>query len=1180
MSDSYSVSLGATDDGFEAVMEAAGATAEESAGQVAAAWDSASSDVQAATEAAKESIRDLGATTAAPTVKLNDDEADADADAFKAKMDELGEESPTVDINVRGDEEADARLAAVKAGEDAVNDTHVNIDAGPATEGLEDVASAGKDTELTLENVRQKAIDAGVAFEDSSGRLHDASGQYTSAASLLEKLTSAGDDADTAMKKLASDSNSGGGSGWLDKLSSGLSGASQHVSWLVTAIVALGPVAAEAAAVAASAFAALPAVFAGLGAGVGVVMLAFSGVKTALSDASAAQSNAAATAQANAQAQNQQAQAAIQAAMSSEQEGQSATQAAQQVQAATQAVADAQTSAAASIHSALEQQQQAEESLAQSEYQEKQAQEALTQARIDAANQLTNLKDQMADGALAQQQATLDIATALQTLNQDKANPAVSQLQREQDQLTYDQALQHLQDLQDQNSQLGQQQAAAVAAGVDGAPAVVQAQNAVQQATQGVANASQSAQDAATASAQAQASGAEQIANAVQSLATANAAQAAQAQQAAQQQQLQALQTAAAGASTSTATTATQTYEQALAKLTPAGQQFVGFVQNTLKPLYASLQGEAETALLPGLQTALNGLVSSTPLMGVLSGAITTAGNGIAFFAQGLEKVLTSKTGVSELNTIFKEGAGFMDHIAAAAVDLLKGFLNIGSQAGPIVSAIGKGIEDLASDFDNWSSDGGFQKFLDYVEKNGPQVKDLLKDLAGLGGGLFKSFAADGPVFTTVAGAFIDFANALLKIPGFGPILVDLLAVGAITAKIGGPLVKLGETIGGLGKIAGGIGGGLKSAAEALGLIGPAGDVAAEGEGAAAGAATAADAAFAPWIVTIGIVVAAVAILAFAGYEIVTHWSAVEGFLKTVWGGIEGGAKAIFGAIETFFKKWGADLLIVFLPIVGIPLFFATHWHQVESDAKSIFNGIISFFKKWGPDALLAFLPIVGIPLYLATHWHQVETDAKNIFGDIIRFFDGIPDKILHAFTNPASMLLGVGKNIIEGLIHGLEGGAKDVLKAVKKVGSDIVDTFKSVLSIFSPSKVFDELANTGIMGGVVSGIENGTPAAVAAMQAASKQLTTVPFVAPVADLGAGGSSVPTAQQIALQLRDSGAIAPPPPPGPGAPPPAAASGQQQSGGLSMRDLIINAETNATASSIGREVSQALKTADV
>ena len=61
------------------------------------------------------------------------------------------------------------------------------------------------------------------------------------------------------------------------------------------------------------------------------------------------------------------------------------------------------------------------------------------------------------------------------------------------------------------------------------------------------------------------------------------------------------------------------------------------------------------------------------------------------------------------------------------------------------------------------------------------------------------------------------------------------------------------------------------------------------------------------------------------------------------------------------------------------------------------------------------------------------------------------------------------GKDIIRGLVKGVEAEAELPVKAVKAVGSKILGGFKSVLSIFSPSKATQDMGHL-----LIAGLEKG----------------------------------------------------------------------------------------------------------
>ena len=160
------------------------------------------------------------------------------------------------------------------------------------------------------------------------------------------------------------------------------------------------------------------------------------------------------------------------------------------------------------------------------------------------------------------------------------------------------------------------------------------------------------------------------------------------------------------------------------------------------------------------------------------------------------------------------------------------------------------------------------------------------------------------------------------------------------------------------------------------------------------------------------LIIAAVAALGFAIYELVTHW-------KTVWRDIVGAAEAAWHFITHIFRDGIlGDILSIIFPLVGL----LTHWKEVFAAMKAVagavwdgikrgFDDFVAFIKKWGPlvgEIILA--PFTGgmsllIPLIIR-HWAEV----KRLFDDFIDFVKKwgllIVEVIAAPFTLGLSLLI------------------------------------------------------------------------------------------------------------------------------------------------------------------------------
>lgn len=95
------------------------------------------------------------------------------------------------------------------------------------------------------------------------------------------------------------------------------------------------------------------------------------------------------------------------------------------------------------------------------------------------------------------------------------------------------------------------------------------------------------------------------------------------------------------------------------------------------------------------------------------------------------------------------------------------------------------------------------------------------------------------------------------------------------------------------------------------------------------------------------------------------------------------------------------------------------------------------------------------------SNWFDIVTNAIDDFTKSISSID--VSKI--SFDNITKMFDKIPTNVIKGLAKGFAGGAKDVIKSVVKLASDLVKAFCERLGIHSPSTVFIELAQYCIKG-------------------------------------------------------------------------------------------------------------------
>lgn len=107
----------------------------------------------------------------------------------------------------------------------------------------------------------------------------------------------------------------------------------------------------------------------------------------------------------------------------------------------------------------------------------------------------------------------------------------------------------------------------------------------------------------------------------------------------------------------------------------------------------------------------------------------------------------------------------------------------------------------------------------------------------------------------------------------------------------------------------------------------------------------------------------------------------------------------------------------------------------------------------------------------------------------VIKFFMDLPGKIKNALSGAGTMLLDIGKNIVQGLANGIESAKQWVIDKIKAVTDSIPGWVKKRLGIASPSRVMKALGRF-VAQGLGIGITEGAPAVTDAMDKVSDTIT------------------------------------------------------------------------------------------
>lgn len=710
--------------------------------------------------------RDLSAALRRlPAVRIDADSTELDERlvAVRQQLRDLAAERVGITITT---EEAERRLAALTAELEALSREHpspqVNL-------GVRQAAESIVDLRRRLAELSGESVDIRVDVEASRARAE--------IAEVREEARGAGDDGDRAGRLLSSIGDAAGpiGSvaGRIAMVGGAVGGVVPLVAGLGAALVSILPAAGLAATgllAVASAGAAIKIGASGVG----------SAIKAAFADAPAAAG--------------------------------AASGAANQYANAQRAVKDAVENAAYANEQAVRHVADAERNLADAQKASLQAQQALDDVRHQAAQDLEDLNNKLADAGLSQRDAVLRVQDAQDALTAATAEGSTAtERQRQQAQLAYDQAVQRLREQGVSYARLQQQAEQANAAGVDGSQKVVQAQDRIAQAQRQVQDQTRALQDAQVQQTRTAAQGAEQVQRAIEALHQAGAG-------------------AAAGG--------VDPLAAALAKLSPNARAFVEQLI-ALKPALSDLKFDVQQALFDNFAGSLR--TGATSVLPVLHTALVGSAQQLNAMAKSAVAAAVEMSDNGTLGKAFasaNKGLGGLTRLPAV---FIQGVAQIGAAAGPaferLGAAAGGGLDKLSQKLTGAFNSGGMQRAIETaidllgqlgtaVGNVGRFIGEVLGAAQQSGGGFVNTLVV---ISGALAAAFADPAiqsglQALFHVTASlasaaAPLLISALKVVApVLTALGPPVQVLIAALGaGLQPIIVALGPVLLAAAQAVG---------------------------------------------------------------------------------------------------------------------------------------------------------------------------------------------------------------------------------------------------------------------------------------------------------------------------------------------------------------------------
>jgi phage-related protein len=279
----------------------------------------------------------------------------------------------------------------------------------------------------------------------------------------------------------------------------------------------------------------------------------------------------------------------------------------------------------------------------------------------------------------------------------------------------------------------------------------------------------------------------------------------------------------------------------------------------------------------------------------------------------------------------------------------------------------------------------------------------------------------------------------------------------------------------------------------------------------------------------VGWIVTAIAALVFAFYELWQHCAAFRNFWKGLWSDIQSAMSPVTSWIHNALSnmsRWWSDhgqqvMRVVHALWTVVTAVFKVQMAFVIASIKVGLNIIESAWRLTWDLVKNVFLTVwhlirdivVGIVqqiqhtilffLYLieghwSAAWHQLQMAASAGMHMILNIIKDVTSGFFH-------LLYDAGRDIIRGLISGVESMIGQVWNLIKSIGSGISHAFSAVLHIFSPSQVFYEHGRNTMLG-YINAVMDMMPMMKATMQQAASILLP-PRLSPAALYGGVGVS-------------------------------------------------------------------------
>lgn len=285
----------------------------------------------------------------------------------------------------------------------------------------------------------------------------------------------------------------------------------------------------------------------------------------------------------------------------------------------------------------------------------------------------------------------------------------------------------------------------------------------------------------------------------------------------------------------------------------------------------------------------------------------------------------------------------------------------------------------------------------------------------------------------------------------------------------------------------------------------------------------------------------AVTAIAAAAYLIYQNWGAITNFFSGVWNSVKQifseGCNAVMSVIQSVDNVFANNPILNFMmPFIGIPRLIIANWSSIAGFFGSLWSGIVAGASSLWTSITQIFSPIgtwfasqwEGVKTNTAAAWSAIKASVSNAWNSLIASIQTNPilqklisgwQSIFAYLQSLKDQMMGIGRNIIDGLINGIKSGFNGLKSLWGQINSYMPDFMRKKMDIHSPSRVM-----RGIGRFIVAGLEVGLGQQHGSLQKTYQRIVDTFTAPPPVEFYPGANSLPDQQQIVWQRLNKAAI--------------------------------------------------------